>query len=255
MLGCPGSKGGKETKEGHRGADRQRMSSNGRTVYVVVDKQYDEGNGCHKGCRVAVEEDSVAAWIIVQKNRIARMVPGLIVLEQEAARRGQPGLVCDGGDQNREDEQTIAHPVQQTGILLLSAVVIVGLVQQDNMDDHIDQSGTADTHGVNGGCFIPAAPDGICTHKAKQIQYHGLLQRAVLEQRPYLDKDDTNQGGCEGYGVAVEESVIPPIVGRSEYRVAGFVAVSVVLPKATGRIQPRLVSDGQREGGEELNKI
>uniref|UniRef100_A0A0D9WPG6 Uncharacterized protein n=1 Tax=Leersia perrieri TaxID=77586 RepID=A0A0D9WPG6_9ORYZ len=76
------------------------------------------------------------------------------------------------------------------------------------MNHHVDQNSACQGNDVNGCGYVPAASSSICTHEAKQIQYHGYLQYAALEQRLIPDQNDDDQGRHKGCRIAVEEHLV-----------------------------------------------
>lgn len=103
MLRAAGRVAAHDSNQPGRRADRQRIAPNGRAVQVGVHEEDDEGDGQHEAHRVAVEESRVTARVVVEQDRVAGMAAGtVIVLDQKAARRCQPGLVGDGRGQDGE---------------------------------------------------------------------------------------------------------------------------------------------------------
>uniref|UniRef100_A0A0A9FAK3 Uncharacterized protein n=1 Tax=Arundo donax TaxID=35708 RepID=A0A0A9FAK3_ARUDO len=257
VLRAAGGVGAHDSDQAGRRAHGQRVAPDGRSVQVGVDEEDYEGDGQHEAHRVAVEEGRVPAPEVVEEDGVAGAVPGpVIVPDQEAARWRQPGLVGDGRRQDREEEKPLPPLLHQ--LLLQSdgsfVVILVVQRQEDDMDDHVDQHGAGEGHGVDGGAHVAAAAGGVGADEAEEVEYHGGLQRVVLVQGLLPDQDDGDQGGHEGDRVAVVERLVPPGVRGQEDRVAGLVAGAGVLPQAARRVQAGLVGDGRCQSGEQQNE-
>uniref|UniRef100_J3NBB0 Uncharacterized protein n=1 Tax=Oryza brachyantha TaxID=4533 RepID=J3NBB0_ORYBR len=100
----------------------------------------------------------------------------------------------------------------------------------------------------------PAASGGVGAHQAKQVQYHGGVQRQ--QRRPGvahpLDQQQHHyhQRRHEGGRVAVEEDLVATRIAAQKNGVAGGVDADLALvPEAARRAHRRLVGDGRRGGG------
>ncbi|BAT15843.1 Os12g0141050, partial [Oryza sativa Japonica Group] len=127
--------------------------------------------------------------------------------------------------------------------------------EHQDMDTNIEKHRQNKNRDVHGFGRLPAAPSGVSSDQAKQVQNHGDLQRTVLDplraDHVAQEEDEDDQRRDEGGGVGVEEHHVSPVIRDVKNRIAGEVmAVSVgaiALPEASRRVQSCLVCDARRE--------